>query len=166
MVKFHESLYQELKLYIRYSAWLNATPERVSATLEKSEAPQFTRLEALRHNWVLGKRGRKAEDYEPDMPPLNGSAYLVAHLYEVGPTLAGGMGPAPLTFEELEAWMNVTGVDLDSWEVRFIHELSKEYLSEYYKAGKRDREAPWTREVKPVPVVTNTQAWLRSLAKI
>lgn len=165
MVKFHESLYQELKLYVRYSAWLSATPERVSATLEKSDAPQFTRLEALRHNWVLGKRGRKEEDYEADMPPLD-AAYLVAYLFEVGPTLAGGMGAAPLTFSEIGNWMQATGIELEPWEARFIHRLSKEYLEEYYKAGKSDRESPWVREVKPVPVVTSTQAWLRSLAKI
>lgn len=165
MVKFHDALYEELKVFVRYSAWLSATPERAEAV--EIKGPQLSRLEALKHNWVIAKRGRKAEDYEPAMPPLHGSEYLLSHFFEIGPTLAAGMGAGPVTFSEIGDWMQCTGVELQPWEARFIHSLSKEYLDESYKAVKRDRAAPWTveREAAPPPV-TATQAWIRSLAKI
>lgn len=164
MVKFHDALYQELRTYVRYSAWLSATPERAEAV--EIKGPQLSRLEALKHNWVIAKRGRKEEDYEPEMPPLYGTEYLLSHFFEIGPTLAAGMGAGPITFLEIGLWMECTGIELQPWEARFIQSLSKEYLDESYKATKRDRPAPWRVEKAAPPPITATQAWLRSLVKI
>lgn len=149
---------------MRYSAWLNTTPERAEAV--EIKGPQLSRLEALKHNWVIAKRGRKEEDYDPPMPPLYGSAYLLAYFFEIGPTLAAGMGAGPITFSEIANWILVTGIELEPWEARFIQMLSKEYLDESFKAVKRDRIAPWVVVKEAPPPVTATQAWIRSLAKI
>lgn len=79
------------------------------------------------------------------MPPI-GAAYLVEHLFEVGPVLSGGMGPAPLTHVELVAWQWDVGIRLEPWEARFLHRLSCEYIAESQKAEARDAPPPWQQE--------------------
>lgn len=152
MGEFSVGLYEELSLYVRHSAWLNAVPERPKN--DQSEAPRRSRLE----------QSRKDDD-QPDMPPIEEAGYLLGYLFEVGPTMAAGGYPGPVTHEELRAWMDLTGIELQPWEVRFLRRLSHEYLAESRKAEKRDCPAPWRAgDVKPV--VTDAQAALRALARL
>jgi len=104
-------------------------------------------------------------DYMPVMPPLAGGSYLVGYLLEIGPTLAAGGYPGPITHEELRAWQANTGIELQPWEIRFLQRLSNEYLSESHKAEKRDCPAPWLAE-DGKPEVTDTQAAIRALAHL
>lgn len=78
--------------------------------------------------------------------------YLVTYLFELGPTLSNGMGEAPISHTELRDWQYNTGIELDSWEVRTMHRLSLEYLSESQRATKSDAPAPWA----DAPYVTPT----------
>ena len=85
----------------------------------------------------------KLEEHEQlDMPECE-AMYLVGYLFEVGPTLPNGVGDAPLTHTEIEAWQRNTGIELQSWEARVIHASSLAYLSESQHATKPDAEAPW-----------------------
>lgn len=77
-----------------------------------------------------------------DMPECDAD-YLLNYLFEVGPTLAGGMGESPLSETELRAWMSNTGIELDSWEARTVKRLSREYLSESQAATEPTRTCPW-----------------------
>lgn len=79
----------------------------------------------------------------PELPPAGVGAYLIAYLFEVGPTLTGAMGPIPLTHEELRAWQDDMGLQLAPWECRFLRRLSVEYMAELHHAEKPDRPAPW-----------------------
>ena len=79
---------------------------------------------------------------EVTMPDCE-AMYLVSYLYEIGPTLPKGMGDAPLTHTEIEAWQRNTGIQLDAWESRVLHAASLAYLSESQRATKPDAEAPW-----------------------
>ena len=115
---------------MRHSAWLNATPE--SATHEKQQP--ISRLERLR---------KSDPDYDPDMPLLEGAAYLIGYLFEVGPVMSAGMGPGPITHTEILAWSDLTGVELQPWEVRYLRRLSFDYLSMSHVAEKADCPAPW-----------------------
>jgi len=99
------------------------------------------------------------------MPPLAGGSYLVSYLLEIGPTLAGGGYPGPITHEELRAWQANTGITLQPWELRFLRRLSNEYLSEGHRAEKRDCPPPWRAE-EATPEVTDTQAAIRALVKL
>lgn len=121
-------------MYVRHSAWLNTAPEREKN--DKSKAPQLSRLAKLR-------KDHEDDLYQADMPPLEGAGYLIGYLFEVGPTMAAGMGAGPVTHEELRAWMDLTGIELEPWEVRFLRRLSYEYLAESDRAEKRDCPDPW-----------------------
>ena len=78
---------------------------------------------------------RKDENYTPDMPPTNAGGYLVAYLFEVGPTMASGMGMGPVTHQEIAAWQSLTGIPLTPWDARAIRRLSIEYSNWSIKAG-------------------------------
>lgn len=82
----------------------------------------------------------------PDMPPLDGSDYLIGDLFEIGPTMAAGMGEGPLTFGEIQAWIELTGVKRQPWEIRFLRRLSLEYLAQSHKSTKPDCLAPYGME--------------------
>jgi hypothetical protein len=157
--KFLEALYDDLSLYVRQSAWLNTAPER--AKNDKSEAPQLSRIEQLR-------KDLQDDDYQPEMPPVD-AEYLIAYLFEVGPTMAAGGYPGPLTHEELRAWMDLTGIDLEPWEVRFLRRLSGDYLAESHRAEKRDCPAPVKSEDRSqdlYAVAKSMQQTLKEMARL
>lgn len=108
---------------------------------------------------------RHPDDYQPDMPPLRSAEYLLGYLWEMGPTVAAGMGVGPITFGEMLAWQQLTGVRLAAWEARFVRRLSLEYLSESNKATKIDAPPPWVPpDVKAKPLPSAAQLALRALA--
>jgi len=81
------------------------------------------------------------------MPPAGGAGYLLEYLFEIGPVMASGGGPAPVTHGEIAAWCDLTGIELSVWEARTLRRLSCDYLSESYRAEKADRAAPWQPEL-------------------
>ena len=132
MGKFYEGLGDELSLYVRFVAWLNAVPKP-----DKPAAPglrEFSRLEKLRAD-------KKDDAYLPNMPEP-GAIHLVAHLWDAGPTMAGAMGAMPLTFTELAAWQAATGNDLAPWELRTLRRLSADYLNESKQAQDPQQPSP------------------------
>jgi hypothetical protein len=133
---------------------LNAVPER--AKHDTSDAPRISRLAVSRK--VHG------EDYQPDVPPLKTGEYLIGYLFEVGPTMAAGGYPGPITNTELVSWCELTGIQLAPWESRMLRRLSHEYLSETHRAEKFGAQAPW-RPDGAKPEVTATQASLRALSR-
>lgn len=133
MGKFQAGLFEELSLYVRQSAWLSTVPERPKG--DKGEGPHLTRLQKMRET-------EKNDLYLPEMPPVD-APHLIAHLWEIGPALSGGMGPAPITHEEICAWQALTGIELNPWEVRSLRRLSREYIGEMQRAEKIDAKAPW-----------------------
>jgi hypothetical protein len=87
------------------------------------------------------RKARNDENYQPDMPHVE-AAYLLGVLWEVGPTMAAGGYPGPVTHEEILAWQELTGVELKPWETRFLRRLSGEYLVESRRAEKVDCPEP------------------------
>ena len=136
-----------MSLFVRHSAWLNALQDRGA----KSKEPRQSRLERMRAE-------RKDADYVPDMPPVE-AEYLLAILFEIGPTMAAGMGAGPITHEELRAWQENTGIELQPWQVRTLRRLSCDYLVESNKAEKADCPAPW----QPVGAVVDRAAVSNSM---
>ena len=110
-----------------------------------------------------------AETGELEMPPCD-ALHMVGYLFEVGPTVAAGMGAGPVSHLEIAAWKSNTGIDLDAWEARTLRSLSQDYASESHKATARDCPPPW--EDSPYgQVVINTKAEstrdaLRALANL
>jgi len=158
--QFQNGLYENLKLYVRQSAWLNATRERPKN--DKSDKPRISRIEQMRLD-------RGDNDYQPDMPPVD-AEYLLGILWEVGPVLSSGGYPCAITHEELRAWQANIGVTLQPWEIRFLHRLSALYLSASHAAEKADCPEPSREQEGYAPnlsaVAKNLQESLKALAKL
>jgi hypothetical protein len=77
------------------------------------------------------------------MPPVDVGFHVVGYLYECGPTVPNGAGIAALPHSEIAAWQSNIGIRLRPWEARFIRELSREYVDEFYLASDPQRPAPW-----------------------
>ena len=121
-----------MALYVRQSAWLDAIPQREG----KKDLPANT---VSRRDAILGKGG------SIDMPELECGDYLIKHLFDVGPTLDGGMSSGRITYSEIEAWERKTGIELLPWEAALLRRLSAEYMAESSAAAKHDRPAPFGR---------------------
>jgi len=109
------------------------------------------------------RRDQSDEEYQPDMPEVD-AEYLLAYLFEIGPTVAAGMGAGPISHEELRAWQANTGIELEPWEVRTLRTLSKDYLIQCAKSEKRDCPAPW--KSAPDPSWKSLKKYFRELANL
>jgi hypothetical protein len=49
-----------------------------------------------------------------------------------------GFGPNPIGFRELRDWMEVTGNKPETWELRALRRLDREYISSQVKKGTSD----------------------------
>lgn len=78
----------------------------------------------------------------PILPP-NPAPYLSDWLFEIGPTVAAGMGEGRLGWRDLAAWQEISGIELMPWEARLLRRLSGEYADERHEAKKNDRLAPY-----------------------
>lgn len=99
-----------------------------------------------------------------DLPPLAVGTHLVAWLWEVGPTVAAGMGEGPITFAELHAWQALIGIELSAWEARTLRAMSRAYASESHRAKKPDCLQPWSPNpdsIDRVQVARNVRSLLR-----
>lgn len=127
---------------------------------DKSEAPQISRLEKKR-------RELKDDTWEPEMPPVDAGGYLVGYLFEAGPTMPGGMGPAILSWAEIGSWQARTGTPLQPWEARFLRRLSAEYLWQSRDAEKLDCPAPWKpAEVEPEQLAATADAMRNAMRRL
>jgi hypothetical protein len=52
------------------------------------------------------------------------------------------MGVGPITWGELQAWQVQTGVDLQPWEARTVHRLSRDFAGETRRAEDPAAAAP------------------------
>ena len=119
MVKFYETLGDELEIYIRHLAWLNAA-------LEDSN-------EVSRREFFINR------NLDVALPECDAS-YILEYLFEIGVTANG----EALTHSEIRSWQENTGVELQSFEARMLKRLSVAYLDECTKAKKQDAETVWS----------------------
>jgi len=87
--------------------------------------------------------GDRADDLE--YPPCD-AGYLITYLFDAGPVESGGMGPAPLSHREIEAWQHNTGIELSPWEAKTLRRLSREYLAMAQDATSPSCPPPWRPE--------------------
>lgn len=87
----------------------------------------------------------KAAKITPQLPP-NSVPYLTDWLFEIGPTVSGGMGPSPIGWRDMEAWQALTGVELLPWEAKLLRRLSYDFIAQMQDAKKMDCPDPWVPE--------------------
>ena len=90
----------------------------------------------------------KDDDHIPELPELIGCEHVAAYFFSVGPVLAGGSGPAPLSHLEIRAWQENTGNCLNGWEANLLKTLSIEYLAEFDAAKSPGALAPFTPAIQ------------------
>jgi hypothetical protein len=110
---------------MRHLGWLHATPDgskksRLSLFKERDEDSTFIIL-----------------------PEVGSAGYLTRLLSEAGMYSSNGMGAQPLSWQEIEAWLKCTELNLTVWEKLIIKEMSEAYVGEYSQASAKDRSAPY-----------------------
>lgn len=131
---FYERLGEELSLYVRQIAWLNAVPKDDKKRNVANATEPDSRLNKMRAAGI--------EPVTPEIP----APYLLEYLFEVGPTVSTGMGPAIIGWRDLQAWQEMVGIDLEPWEARMLRKLSSAYLSQSLKSEKPDCPAPYVSQ--------------------
>lgn len=62
------------------------------------------------------------------LPRVEAGEYLLNAFFEVGPTMQGGMGEAPLHWQEVDAYARQTQAISEPWEARALVQMSRAYL--------------------------------------
>ncbi|MDF0540782.1 hypothetical protein PX699_00370 [Sphingobium sp. H39-3-25] len=121
-------------------AWLHATPKPPEGSKRAKladQAPSISRIDQMQKRGLI-----------PQMPP-NPAPHIINRLIEIGLSEAAGMGAVPLSWREITAWQQATGVVLPAWEARLIRRLSTEYLAEGRRAESENSPPPWHAPVTP-----------------
>jgi hypothetical protein len=86
-------------------------------------------------------RGTTWEGKHPDPGPL---AYLGEWLFEVGPVISQGPGQIrPISWTDIKAWSDLSGITPDPNESRAMLDLSRAYLSQHYDSMAPACSPPW-----------------------
>jgi len=99
---------------VRELAYLRTTPNK-----DYKPRTEKTRYEEMEK---IGK--------EPIFPNIEGYEYLLHHLQTLGYFSSTGMGTAPLSFTEINSYMQATQTYLTPREVLAIRKLSENYIAE------------------------------------
>lgn len=62
------------------------------------------------------------------MPTIGEESYLLGYWFDLGMVGSGGMGAAQLSSLEINAWSDLSGVQLEPWEFACIRKMSAAYL--------------------------------------
>lgn len=90
-------------MYARQLAYFHAIPSGQTKGSEKARAEQLSSASL------------------EDMPDITGGGHVISALVDIGLNTA--------TYQEIAAWMQATGVKLDSWTVSTVRRLSCIYQS-------------------------------------
>ena len=88
----------------------------------------------------------KSNNQRPEMPAAGAAAHLLDYLCELGPVKGGGMGAVVISWPDITAWQQATGIELSAWEARGLRRLSQEYLNASHEAKAYDCPAPYSQE--------------------
>lgn len=83
------------------------------------------------------------------MPDIGDAHYLVPLLFEAGTVEQNGMGISPLSWQEIDSWLSTTGLNVTTWELLTLKQMSEAYAAEFSQANKPDRPAPYSHIVAP-----------------
>lgn len=67
-----------------------------------------------------------------EMPKIEHGQYLLDYAFEIGPSKSSGQGPLVIEWTDIKSWCDLTGVNLDLWELLVVREISKAFVAQYY----------------------------------
>lgn len=105
-------------------------------------------LWAATHAWIFAPRKDGARrTCEPDeLPPLTCFEYLAEWFLSTGVFTPGGLGAAPLTWAEIEAWARSLARELSPFEAQALRRMSEEYCSMLHRVSDGDAPPPYLPE--------------------
>lgn len=77
------------------------------------------------------------------MPPTAGGEWLLEWLFTAGPVQSDGMGLRGLSWQELQAWRDLTATWITPWEARALHQLSAAYAGAWHASQEPAQEPYW-----------------------
>lgn len=92
--------------------------------------------------------------------------HIIEYLFEVGPTLASGMGNMPLTHCEINAWQNNKGILLNAWEAKMLRTLSIEYIHQTMLSKDIACKAPYGEAIANQITAASMRETIRGIAKL
>lgn len=144
MVGFQKGIGDQLTLYVRQLAWLYSVPQLPPEAIQAAEKSG----QKIKRNTLSRFDEMTAGKISPPMPP-NPMPYFILWFTELGMVEAAGMGSAPLSWREIEAWQRNVGVRLTPWQARMMRSLSIAYLAQKGKSELTTDPAPWSSGVTP-----------------
>lgn len=97
---------------------------------------------------------------------------MISLLFEAGLVQQSGMGVAPLSWQEIQAWLATTSLQLTTWEKLTLKAMSEAYASEYNQASDKTRPAPYVfvpedvdEDIDRVAIGNKLKSLFRSLKK-
>lgn len=66
------------------------------------------------------------------MPEIERGGHVIEWLYEVGPISFGANGAEALSWQEINAWKQATGTEVNTEELLLIRSLSLEYVAQLH----------------------------------
>lgn len=118
---------------MQHLGWLHAVPE--GAKTSRSE-----QYKAIDENHTMLEL--------PDIEHEHAAGYLIGLLYEAGLMSSSGMGPVPISWVEIDAWLKTTEMSITVWERAMIKKLSEAYVSELSRATEKTRQAPYSKKAE------------------
>jgi len=87
------------------------------------------------------------DEREVKFPDLLGFDYVVGFLDESGTAVNGANGFIPITFQELESWSRMVGIELTSWCASMVIKMSRQYCLQSSISDDPKSPAPYQGEV-------------------
>jgi hypothetical protein len=86
------------------------------------------------------------------MPDPGPAAYLLEMSNSLGLAREGFHGASPVSYLEMQAWMQMSGLELTVWEAQTLREMSQAYCDALH--GGRDKASfpPWDEQEVVNPV--------------
>lgn len=128
--RFFAEINESLSLYAKHLAWLNVTPE----------GEKKSRREEL--------SGSQESSPFLILPDVEEASYIVDMWHECGTCGQGMSGPVPLTWSEIKAWKDLSGINISHYELSSIRKLSIEYVGFYFEAQAKDCPAPHAIQIE------------------
>jgi hypothetical protein len=97
--------------------WFHATPKSSDDLKQKEGQKKLTRAEKI-----------TARGGTPLFPKIGEESYLLQIWFDLGMVGSGAMGAIQLSAQEITAWSNLSGVELEPWEFACIRKMSAAYL--------------------------------------
>lgn len=89
------------------------------------------------------------------MPEIEYGQYLLDYAFEIGPAKSASAGPAVIDWVDVQAWVSLHKLQLDSWELLVIREISKAFVSQWYTSEGSMTPAPYQSAVFDKGVSSN-----------